>query len=149
MDRQEGREKERERNINVWLPLAHPSLGNLAHNPGMCPDWERNPRPFALQARAQSIELHQLGLFSCLFKKDFIYFYGKGGRKRERETSMCGCLSHAHNWGPGPQPTHVTWLGIELVTLWFTDQHSIHWTTPARAIYIFHSLSTHSHCLEH
>ena len=32
----ERREKERERNINVQLP------GDLAHNPGMCPDWESN-----------------------------------------------------------------------------------------------------------
>ena len=27
LERGEGREKERERNINVWLPLAHPLLG--------------------------------------------------------------------------------------------------------------------------
>ena len=46
---------------------------------------------------------------------------------------MCGCLSHAPYWGPGPQPRHVPWLEIELVTLWFTGQHSIHWATPARA----------------
>ena len=31
----------------------------------------------------------------------------EGGRKRDRETSVCGCLSHAPNWGPGPQPRHV------------------------------------------
>ena len=40
--RGEGRKKERERNINVWLPLTHPTRRNLAHNPGMCPDWESN-----------------------------------------------------------------------------------------------------------
>ena len=39
----EGREKERERNINVWLVAPHtPPTGDLAHNPGMCPDWELN-----------------------------------------------------------------------------------------------------------
>ena len=27
LEREEGREKERERNINVWLPLVHPLLG--------------------------------------------------------------------------------------------------------------------------
>ena len=27
LDRGEGREKERERNMNVWLPLVHPLLG--------------------------------------------------------------------------------------------------------------------------
>ena len=36
------------------------------------------------------------------------YFYflesGKGGRKRGRETSMCGCLSHVPYWGPGYNP---------------------------------------------
>ena len=32
---------------------------------------------------------------------------------------MCGCLSRGPHWGPGPQPRHVPWLGIELATLWF------------------------------
>ena len=40
------REEERERNINVWLPLVHPLIGDLACNPGMRPDWESNQRPF-------------------------------------------------------------------------------------------------------
>ena len=46
----EGKEKERERNINVLLPLARPSTGDLAHNPGMCPDWELNQQPFDSQS---------------------------------------------------------------------------------------------------
>ena len=46
---------------------------------------------------------------------------------------MCGCVSRAPYWGPGPQPRHVSWLGIELENLWFTGPHSIHWATPARA----------------
>ena len=33
---------------------------------------------------------------------------------------MCGCLSHAPHWGPGPQPRHVPSLGIKPKTLWFT-----------------------------
>ena len=41
-------------------------------------------------------------------------------KKRGRETSVCkreketSCLSHALNWGPGPQPRHVPWLWIQL-----------------------------------
>ena len=35
--------------------------GDLAHNPGMCPDWESNQRPFGFQVRAQSTELYQPG----------------------------------------------------------------------------------------
>ena len=46
---------------------------------------------------------------------------------------MCGCLSHIRYWGPGPQPGHVPWLGMEPVTLWFAGLHSIHSTIPARA----------------
>ena len=39
-----------------------PPTGNLAHNPGTCPDWESNQRPFGLQTHPQSTELHQPGL---------------------------------------------------------------------------------------
>ena len=58
----EGREGERERNINVWLPLMHATPPNLACYPSMCPDWELNQQPFGSQASAQSTELHQPGL---------------------------------------------------------------------------------------
>ena len=54
--------KERERNINVWLPLTCPLLGGLAQNPGLCPNWELNLQPFSLQASAQSIEPYQPGI---------------------------------------------------------------------------------------
>ena len=62
------------------------------------------------------------------FKKDYLFIFkeGKGGRKRGRETSMCGCLAHALYWGPGLQPRHVPQPGIEPATLWFTGPHSIH-----------------------
>ena len=35
--------------------------GDLACNPGMCPDWESNWRQFGLQASTQSTEPHQPG----------------------------------------------------------------------------------------
>ena len=35
--------------------------GDLAHNPGVCPDWESNMRPFSSQASTQSTEPHQAG----------------------------------------------------------------------------------------
>ena len=56
LERGEGKEKERERNINVWIPLPTPPTGDLAGNPGMCPDWESNQRPFGSQAGAQSTD---------------------------------------------------------------------------------------------
>ena len=50
-----------ERNINMWLPLVRPLVGNLAHNPDMCPDWESSQQPFDSQASTQSTETHQPG----------------------------------------------------------------------------------------
>ena len=46
---------------------------------------------------------------------------------------MCCCLLRTPHWGPGLQPRHRPWPGIEPVIPWFTGQHSIQWTTPARA----------------
>ena len=46
----------------------------------------------------------------------FIYLFlerGREGGGRKREKSMCGCLSSAPYWGPGPQPRPVPWLGID------------------------------------
>ena len=45
------------------LSHACSTLGDLTHNPGMCPEWESNWRPFGLEAGTQSTELHQPGLF--------------------------------------------------------------------------------------
>ena len=66
LQRGEGREKHREGNINVWLPLMRPLLGTWPCNPGMCPHWESNWQWFGSQAGAQSTEPHQLGLHSYL-----------------------------------------------------------------------------------
>ena len=38
-----------------------PPAGDLACNPGMCPDWESNQQSFGLQAGTQSTELYQPG----------------------------------------------------------------------------------------
>ena len=68
LESKEGKERERERNIIVWLPLTHPT-GDLACNPGMCPDYELNQWPCGLQACTPSTELQQPGWK----KKDFKY----------------------------------------------------------------------------
>ena len=67
LGRGEEKEIERERNIiNVrelyWSVASCTSpTGDLAHNPGMCPDWESNQQPFGSQASTQSTEPHQRG----------------------------------------------------------------------------------------
>ena len=69
LEREEGREKKRERNMDVWdvweihwLVASHnPPVGDLAHNPGMCCDQELNQWLFGLQASTQSTEPQQPG----------------------------------------------------------------------------------------
>ena len=46
----------------MWLPLKRPPTGDLAHNSGMCPDWESNRRLFGSQSGAPSSEPQQPGL---------------------------------------------------------------------------------------
>ena len=76
----------------------------------------------------------QISFFKQLFYLFIYLFLERGeGRETERETSMCGCLSCAPYWGPGPQPRHVPWLRIKTNNPLVCSPRSIHWATPARA----------------
>ena len=57
------REREGEKHQCV-VDSRTPPTGDLARDPGMCPDWELNQQPFALWADAQSTEPHKPGQFS-------------------------------------------------------------------------------------
>ena len=86
------------------------------------------------------LPLTLLFLKNFSFLKYFIYLFlerGEGRRKRGRETSMCGCLSWAPYWEPGLQPRPMPWRGMEPATPCFAGWHSIHWATPAKAVYTF------------
>ena len=56
LERGEWRERE-----TSMLLLKRPPTGDLAHNPGMCPNWESNQQPFGLQVGTQSTKPHQPG----------------------------------------------------------------------------------------
>ena len=63
-----GREGEREGEKHQCVVASHaPPTGDLAYNPGMCPDWESNLRPFGSQASTQSTEPHHPGLIYFLY----------------------------------------------------------------------------------
>ena len=67
--RERGREgkKEGEKRQCV-VASCTPPTGDLARDPGTCPDWESNWQPLGSQASTQSTEVHQPGpifLYSC------------------------------------------------------------------------------------
>ena len=112
----------------TFVPLFLPLLSNALSptptvNPplrGLCP-WVLyscsliRPFPFFLSLSPSS---QPSGHCQFIFLKIlFIYFQRdeKGERKRRKETLMYCCLLCAPYWGPGLQPRHVPWLGIEPV----------------------------------
>ena len=127
LQRVEGREKEKERNIDVQE--IHRSVashmdptGDLAHNPGTCPDQELNQETPGSQVATQSTEPHQPGP-PYIFFKDFIYlFLEKGeGREKERERNINMWLPLiCPHWGPRLQPRACA------LTPCFTGECSIH-----------------------
>ena len=73
--RKRGREAEREGGKHHCVVASRTTFtGDLACNPGMCPDWESNLWPFSLQASTQSTESNQPGPIctSFFFKVYFI-----------------------------------------------------------------------------
>ena len=65
-----GREGEREGEKHPCVVASRtPPTEDLAHNPGLCPDWELNWQPISSQAHAQTTEPHQPGLKHRLFKE--------------------------------------------------------------------------------
>ena len=60
---EKGREREREGEKHHCVVAAHtPPTGNLARNPGMCPDWESNQQSFDSQAGTQPLSHTSQGL---------------------------------------------------------------------------------------
>ena len=78
--------------------------------------------------------------FLLIFKDFYLFLEKEGAKEKERETSMCGCLSHAPYWEPGMKPRHVPWLGIELVVPWFAGPHYIYGATTVRVQHFFDRL---------
>ena len=142
-ERGERREKEREGETSMWeryidrLLLAHPQLGTWPTTQACALSGNQtsdllfcrlalNPLSHTNQGSYTTLNILLSILYLpiiLLFKKYFFKFIfrERGRGEKERETSVCGCLSSVPYWGPGLQPRHVPWLGIEPATVWFTD----------------------------
>ena len=71
--RQKGRVGEREGEKHQCVVISRvPPAGDLAHNPGMCPDWESNQLPFGFQAGINPLSHTSHGKLCTLKKKRFI-----------------------------------------------------------------------------
>ena len=77
--RERGRAGEGEgKNINVpeihqWVASHMPLAGELAHNPGTCPDRESNQQTFSSQSDNKYIEPHQPGLIFTILKSQNLF----------------------------------------------------------------------------
>ena len=60
-----------------------PPTEDLACNPGLCPDWESNQRPFGSQACNQSTEPHEPGHSTCFFNAVASEYHSPQGFLRE------------------------------------------------------------------
>ena len=69
LERGEGEREEEKHQSSVGASRTPPA-GDLACNPGMCPDWELNQQPFGLQNNVQSTKSYRSGqenkIFDCL-----------------------------------------------------------------------------------
>ena len=72
-------------------PWGNLVAGDLAHNPGMCLDWELNWLPFGLQVGTQSTEPHHQGLIKNLDigKSSWIIWMGP------KSNHKCPCKTEA------------------------------------------------------
>ena len=68
-----GKDGERKGEKHQCVGAPHtPPTGDLARNPGTCPDWESNWRSFGSQAGTQSTEPHQPGLLHYFYINEII-----------------------------------------------------------------------------
>ena len=74
--REQGKEGERAGEKHQYVVASRaPPTGGLAHNPGMCPNWESNWRLFGSQAGTQSTEPHQPGLYIYIYLYLYYIYY--------------------------------------------------------------------------
>ena len=66
-----------EKHLSIFCLSLFPT-GDLAHNPGMCHDWESNWRPLGSQANTQSTEPDQPGHDGILFRPKMEWSTGTG-----------------------------------------------------------------------
>ena len=112
--RQSRKEGERKGEKHQCVVASHmPPTGDLAHNPGMCPNWELNWWPFGSQSSVQYTEQHQPGLISYLLHYIFTVAFLCLDMFRYTNTYLCviiaysTCGKHQAMAESGPPPCFI------------------------------------------
>ena len=92
-----------------WPELQFNSLSTITKMLITCAHCDN----FAFPTTVQGFQFLCILTCICLFLRFYLFTFGegKGTRKRGRETSMCGCLSHAPHRGYSLQPKHAPKTG--------------------------------------
>ena len=140
----------------VFFLLARNSWSQLCSTTGVCSywfltggcwqKWSFHRESAKTQSSLSRKTLTSIMVYTFeIFKKHFIHLFierGEGREKREKETSMWGCLLCTPSWGPSPKPRHAPWLGIKPQP--FDLQVSTHSTEPHHPGHIWSLLNHYS-----
>ena len=132
LERGEEKENEGERNINMWLPLAHPLLGTWPATQACALTGNLSSDPLVHRPVLNLLSYTCQGylfIYFFSFKFPLLILEREEGREKERERNIDVREKHqlvapcTHpDWGPNPQPRHVPRLGIKPTTFWFAGQ---------------------------
>ena len=108
--RERGRDGERKGEKCQCVAISHVApTGDLARNPGMCPDLESNQWPFGSQSMLNPLSYTSQGCLYIFRERE-----REGEREvkniHERETSI-SCFLNRPGLGTELQPRPVPWLG--------------------------------------
>ena len=101
---------------------------------GLLNNCMRNDHDVHFISQVKDWQVKIICLMSFYFFNLYLFIFSQRGREGEREGEKHQCLVASckpHTGKPGLQPRHVPQLGIELATIWFAGQRSIHRATPA------------------
>ena len=121
LESEEGKEKERERNINVWLPLERPLLGTWPATQAYALTRNWTGHPLFCRPVLNPLSYTSPGWWVVFFFFNlFIYFRERkvGGEEKKTETSICWATYLYIHWlilvcalieGLNPQTWHIDW----------------------------------------
>ena len=108
--RQRRREKGRERNINVWLPLVRPVLGTWPATQANTQTGNRNGDPLVRKHSIHSATPDKAAYSLIFFKRFYLFVLERRKEEKERERNI-------NVWLPLAHPPLGTWPATQACAL--------------------------------